>query len=107
MKFCLRVAHQKVHATPSNMVPGGRLGKHASTELNVVWKAPHLSQGKRGWIPSSMVLTPGNSPASAAENGPITSPSYGLTSPASAGTAPGTRASEIREKSPIIAKRPF
>merc|ERR1719355_113199 len=70
-------------------------------------EVPHLSHGKRGWIPSSMVLTPGNSPASAAENGPITSPSYGLTSPASAGTAPGTRASEIREKSPIIAKRPF
>merc|ERR1719401_2941904 len=53
-----------------------------------------------------MVVTPGRL-ASFTVKGPITSPVYGLIKPDSAGTAPGTRASEMREKRPIIAKRPL
>eukprot|EP00973_Karenia_brevis_P094879 12424622-Karenia_brevis.AAC.1 len=53
-----------------------------------------------------MVVTPGRL-ASFTVNGPITSPVYGLIRPDNAGTEPGTRASEMREKSPIIAKRPL
>merc|ERR1712226_1139521 len=81
----------------------------AHTEQNHQHSTKHLYciHGNKGLMPSSIAETPGNTPASAAENGPMTSPSYGFTRPASAGTAPGTRASEIKEKSPIIAKRPF
>merc|ERR1712050_702879 len=53
-----------------------------------------------------MVVTPGRL-ASFTVKGPITSPLYGLIKPDSAGTAPGTRASEMREKRPSIAKRPL
>mgnify|MGYP006080371349 CR=1 FL=1 len=77
-----RALASRIQAALANL-PGGRASAY--------WKRP---------LPvSSMPDTYGRL-ASMAEKGAMTSPSYGLMTPVSAGTEPGTLASEMKPKRP-------
>merc|ERR1719313_997776 len=82
------------------------MGQHNGTPSVLLQEGPSGAIGIMPFVVSSMLDTNGRLP-SMAEKGAITSPSYGLMRPVRNGTEPGTLASEIKLKRPIMARRPL